>query len=132
MRRDRMAQQPDAVTGWWRRISLCAKVTGVTVAVLALGLLVAGLGTVPTLRNALVSNIDAQLPALASSADRFFDIGSDGEGGLVLTDRENAPRAPDYFIAVYSAEGEQLARAGGTAGAVRPEFPATFNLQQAK
>lgn len=70
-----MAHKPDAVTSWWRRISLRAKVTGVTVAVLALGLLVAGIGTVPILRNALVANIDAQLPALVSSdlVDRYFD-----------------------------------------------------------
>ena len=36
-----MAQGADSVTQWWRRISLRAKVTGVTVAVLALGLVVA-------------------------------------------------------------------------------------------
>ena len=40
-----MAHKPDAITKWWRSISLRAKVTGVTVAVLALGLLAAGLGT---------------------------------------------------------------------------------------
>ncbi|QTV80010.1 hypothetical protein [Microbacterium sp. NIBRBAC000506063] len=36
-----MVHEPDAVTTWWRRISLRAKVTGVTVAVLALGLVAA-------------------------------------------------------------------------------------------
>lgn len=71
-----MAHKPDAITKWWRSISLRAKVTGVTVAVLALGLLAAGLGTVPILRNSLVSNIDAQLPALVSAdlANRYFEV----------------------------------------------------------
>ena len=71
-----MAHKPDAITRWWRSISLRAKVTGVTVAVLALGLLAAGIGTVPILRNSLISNIDAQLPALVSAdlASRYFEV----------------------------------------------------------
>ena len=39
------ARRGDRVTSWWRGTSLRAKVTGVTVAVLAVGLLAAGLGT---------------------------------------------------------------------------------------
>jgi two-component system OmpR family sensor kinase len=127
-----MEHKPDAVTEWWRRISLRAKVTGVTVAVLALGLVVAGIGTVPILRNALISNINAQLPALVSSdlADRFFQVGTDGQGELVFTERENV--RGEAFVAFYDASGRKIAQAGGAQNAVPPDFPATYSLAQAK
>ncbi len=127
-----MAQKSDALTRWWRRISLRAKVTGVTVAVLALGLLAAGIGTVPILRTSLIGTIDSQLSSLASSdlAGRYFDISAD-EGQLSFLPLEDPPRTNDFFLAIYSAEGEKLAEAGGTPDALEPEFPETFSLQQA-
>ena len=127
-----MAHKPDAVTSWWRRISLRAKVTGVTVAVLALGLLVAGIGTVPLLRNSLVSNIDAQLPALVTSdlASRWFDM-EVVDGSLTVTGAETAPRSADYFFAVYSADGTFLAQAGGAAQLEPPIFPDTMTIAEA-
>lgn len=127
-----MGQQPDAVTGWWRRISLRAKVTGVTVAVLALGLVVAGIGTVPLLRDSLIRNIDAQLPSLVTSdlASRWFDM-SLVDGALELSPAENAPRSSDYFFAIYAADGTRLADAGGTADSERPVFPETMTIAQA-
>ncbi|WP_243224637.1 HAMP domain-containing sensor histidine kinase [Microbacterium sp. CIAB417] len=128
-----MAHKPDAVTSGWRRISLRAKVTGVTVAVLALGLVVAGIGTVPIMRQALIGNINSQLPSLASTdmADRFFDVGSDGDGGLVLTEREDAVRS-EAFVAFYDSAGTFVAQAGGAQDAVSPDFPDTYTLAQAK
>jgi len=124
-----MAHKPDAVTSWWRRISLRAKVTGVTVAVLALGLLVAGIGTVPLLRNALVENIDTQLPALVSSdlVDRYFDT-ANVDGVTTYTPRDEQPR--DFSFAIYDAEGALRATARGTAGDA-PLFPAEFTLAEA-
>ncbi|GAB3601285.1 sensor histidine kinase [Microbacterium tumbae] len=128
-----MAHKPDAVTRWWRRISLRAKVTGVTVAVLALGLVVAGIGTVPILRAALVGNIDAQLPGLTDLdlADRYFVVAPDGQGGLSFTPQDDAARG-DTFVAFYDATGRFIAEAGGAPGAGRPEWPATYTLAQAK
>ncbi len=128
-----MAEEPDAVTRWWRRISLRAKVTGVTVAVLALGLVVAGLGTVPILRGALIENIETQLPPLASSdiSGRFFTLEPDGEGGIAFTPRPDAPRSSDYFIALYSADGALQAQGGGPLGATPPHFPERYPLSQA-
>ncbi|PRB26838.1 two-component sensor histidine kinase, partial [Microbacterium sp. MYb50] len=124
-----MAHKPDAVTSWWRRISLRAKVTGVTVAVLALGLLVAGIGTVPILRNALVANIDAQLPALVSSdlVERYFDTAT-ADGVTTYTPREEQPR--DFSFAIYDATGELRATARGTSGQA-PLFPAQYSLAKA-
>ncbi|WP_314651151.1 HAMP domain-containing sensor histidine kinase [uncultured Microbacterium sp.] len=125
-----MATQPDAVTSWWRRISLRAKVTGVTVAVLALGLLVAGVGTVPILRTALVQNIDAQLPGLVSTplVDRYFDTSTvDGQTTYTRTD---TPR--DFSVAIYDAEGVLVATAGESDAEAAPLFPSEYSLQKAK
>ncbi|MGB4134973.1 MAG: HAMP domain-containing sensor histidine kinase, partial [Microbacterium sp.] len=128
-----MAQRSDAVTGWWRRISLRAKVTGVTVAVLALGLIVTGIGTVPILRGAMIGNIDAQLPGLVQTGlvDRFFTVDVT-DGQLDLSPREGASSRSDYFTAFYSADGTKIAEAGGQPGAERPRFPETYSLAQAQ
>lgn len=129
-----MANGSDAVTQWWRRISLRAKVTGVTVAVLALGLVIAGIGTVPILRTAMIDNIDAQLPALATTgqAERFFDVSVGGDGQLVFDPATDAPRATDFVVAFYQTDGTMIAEAGGQSADRRPVFPETFTLQQAK
>ena len=123
-----MAHKPDAVTRWWRAISLRAKVTGVTVAVLALGLLAAGIGTVPILRSTLVENIDAQLPALVSAdlTGRYFDVETAG-GSTTYTARET-PR--DFFFAIYDADGVLQASAGS--GTATPLFPSSYTLAQAQ
>ncbi|MGW8484542.1 sensor histidine kinase [Microbacterium sp. NPDC055903] len=128
-----MANKPDAVTRWWRRISLRAKVTGVTVAVLALGLLVAGIGTVPILRTALAGNINAQLPALMDSnlADRYFSVTVDADGDLLFIPREDAGRS-DAFVAFYDTSGAFIAEAGGASLAERPSWPETYPLAEAK
>ncbi|MDQ0615742.1 two-component system OmpR family sensor kinase [Microbacterium sp. W4I4] len=129
-----MANGSDSVTLWWRRISLRAKVTGVTVAVLALGLVMAGIGTVPILRGAMINNIDSQLPALATTgqAERFFDVSTNGDGELVFQPAADAPRSTDFVVAFYRADGTLLAEAGGQSAERRPDFPETFTLLQAK
>ena len=129
-----MANGSDSVTLWWRRISLRAKVTGVTVAVLALGLVMAGIGTVPILRGAMINNIDSQLPALATTgqAERFFDVSANSDGELVFRPAADAPRSTDFVVAFYRADGTLLAEAGGQSAERRPDFPETFTLLQAK
>ncbi|MFB4350237.1 sensor histidine kinase [Microbacterium sp. CR_7] len=125
-----MAHKPDAVTRWWRAISLRAKVTGVTVAVLALGLLLAGIGTVPILRNSLVGNIEAQLPALVSAdlAPRYFDMSVE-DGKTVYTPRES-PR--DFFVAIYDGEGVLQTTTGNSANGGKPPFPSKYTLLDAQ
>ena len=67
------ARRGDRVTSWWRGTSLRAKVTGVTVAVLAVGLLAAGLGTGGFLRNAQIAALDPINPQVAARLARCFD-----------------------------------------------------------
>lgn len=121
------------VIRWWRRISLRAKVTGVTVAVLALGLIATGVATAPLLRSSLVDNIDAQLSSLATTAtaERFFEISPSSDGGIALTPLDNAPRFVDYTVAIYDAEGELQAMAGRRGSQVYPEFPDRFAIDRA-
>ncbi|MFT4259209.1 sensor histidine kinase [Microbacterium sp.] len=124
-----MARKPDAVTRWWRAISLRAKVTGVTVAVLALGLLAAGLGTVPIMRGALISNLEAQLPALVSTdlAGRYLDV--DTSSGKTAYMPRDTPR--DFFFAIYDAEGVLQATAGAS-GDDTPLFPSSYTIAEAQ
>ncbi|MDT0158548.1 HAMP domain-containing sensor histidine kinase [Microbacterium sp. ARD32] len=128
-----MTQGSDSVTRWWRRISLRAKVTGVTVAVLALGLVIAGIGTVPILRGAMINNINQQLPSLATTgqAERFFDV-SVADGELAFEPREDAPTRADFVVAFYTTAGDPIAQAGGQSVEDRPRFPATLSLQSAQ
>lgn len=127
-----MADKSDSVTRWWRSISLRAKVTGASVAVLAIGLLAAGIGTTTFLRGALLANLDTQLIQLTQTdvAHSLLTLSVPGSD-LEVEEAENAPPA-DYFVAVYSpVDGRFLGAAGG-AGGSWPEFPATITLLDAK
>lgn len=55
------ARRGDRITEWWRGVSLRAKVTGVTVAVLAIGLVAVGIGTAVFLRNAQIDERDKSI-----------------------------------------------------------------------
>jgi len=51
----------DQVTSWWTTVSLRTKITGVTVLLVTLGLVVAGFGTMTVLRNYLQDQVDTKL-----------------------------------------------------------------------
>ncbi|OCG72816.1 two-component sensor histidine kinase [Microbacterium sediminis] len=116
------------MTRWWRRISLRAKVTGVTVAVLALGLFVAGIGTSFVLYSALLINVDDTVVQLAQSdavAERMLEA---SEGSENLDDL-----GTDYYVALYGPDGALLGTAGGIDDkSLRPQFPSTLTLDQAQ
>lgn len=80
---------------WWNGISLRAKVTGVTVFVLTLGLTVAGAGTMSVLRAYLVERVD----------DVIIAQGSDLKAGVKLEDIEDYPG----YAAAVSATGVLIA-----------------------
>ena len=122
------AGKNDALTDWWRGVSLRAKVTGVTVAVLAIGLVAAGVGTLGFLRNTLATNLDSQVQQLAET-----DAVSSVFTGTVTESGDNFQVKSDataYFVAVYGPDGRFITSGGGN-GEPPPTFPQTFTLAQA-
>ncbi|MEV8266986.1 HAMP domain-containing sensor histidine kinase [Microbacterium sp. NPDC076911] len=127
-----MSNKPDAVTHWWRGISLRAKVTGVTVMLLAVGLFAAGIGTMAFLRTTLIASVDTQVAALArtdvGAPLMNFDI--DADGNFQASRKDQAP-ATDYFVAVYEPDDGLLEATAGGRGAPPPDFPTTYPLDRA-
>ncbi|WP_417561926.1 ATP-binding protein [Microbacterium sp.] len=127
-----MATEPDAVTGWWRSLSLRAKVTGVTVAVLMIGLITVGAGTLIFLRNALDANLDTQVQqlAVADVGTSVFDITIDGDDVTFTPNPSANLQYSGYFVAVYAADGKRLAT-NGPSTENTPVFPAEISAQEA-
>ncbi|VXB95754.1 Two-component system, OmpR family, sensor kinase [Microbacterium sp. 8M] len=122
--------EPDAITRWWRRISLRAKVTGVTVGVLALGLVVTGIGTMPILRNLLIDNVESQLPALVTSDLATITPNKD-TGGFSAALKDERLGLSEYFVAVYDTQGALILSGGGAPKATKPVFPTSYPLASA-
>jgi two-component system, OmpR family, sensor kinase len=57
------------LAAWWNGISLRTKITGVTVMLLTLGLLVSGAGTMSMLRSYLLGEVDSRVEAAARQLD---------------------------------------------------------------
>lgn len=125
-----MSEKQDAVTDWWRSISLRTKVTGVAVAILAVGLLATGIGTTVFLRSELTSNIDTQVSQLAGAGvSSLFNIDLSADPPFTATP-DFAPT--EYFVAIYDEEGHFIASSGGGRGQREPDFPTEFlPLEQA-
>lgn len=100
---------------WWNGISLRAKITGVTVLVLTLGLVVSGFGVVTVLRNYLIADTDQQIvqtlgtvtPTTASTdedsaATQFVFAHLRSDGTVIQTNplwKEFAPDLPSITAA---------------------------------
>ncbi|GLK23214.1 sensor histidine kinase [Microbacterium thalassium] len=96
------------------------------VAVLAMGLLGAGILTTTFLRGALASTVEDTVRDLARTdvASQQFDIFV--ERGELVVEPSDTARDTDLFVAVYGpTPGELLAVAGGR-GATPPDLPETF------
>ena len=103
--------------------------TGVTVAVLAIGLFAAGIGTMVFLRGALDGNLDSQVQQLSNAnvSDRLFNTKPSGSS-IAFTPTPTAD-VVDYFVAIYAPDGKLLATAGPKIANV-PVFPSSFPQQQ--
>jgi len=88
----------------WSRISLRSKITGVTVLMLTLGLLVSGVGTMVILQNYVVQQVDASLQAEAQTNGLTYLNSMDD--GRIRADS-------DYFVAVYDQNGVLKNRSWG-------------------
>ncbi len=110
---------------------LRAKVTGVTVGVLALGLVVTGIGTMPILRNLLIDNVESQLPTLVTSDLATITPNKD-TGGFSAALKDERLGLSEYFVAVYDAQGALILSGGGAPPkATKPAFPASYPLATA-
>ncbi|WP_213816753.1 cell wall metabolism sensor histidine kinase WalK [Glaciihabitans sp. dw_435] len=86
---------------WWNGISLLTKITGVTVLLLTLGLLVAGVGTMSVLRNYLIEQVDAKFDSNTLDALQNLVDFSDNPCSI-------PPVLVDYYIGVVSTSGTPM------------------------
>lgn len=87
------------LTERWNRISLRTKITGVTVLMLTVGLLVSGIGTAAMLRSYVDDQMASKLTALArGNVGQFFDF--DTASGIDLGGDGVRP-SDDVFVALY-------------------------------
>lgn len=85
----------------WAEVSLRAKITGVTVFILFLGLIVAGVGTLSVLRPMLVTNLDSSLTQLRSDPTRALARGAEP---LSLGQEDILYAGPQYYVALLNAD----------------------------
>ncbi|CAG7620825.1 sensor histidine kinase [Leucobacter soli] len=86
----------------WADVSLRTKITGVTVFILSLGLIVAGIGTQSFLRPQLIAVQDAELRQVANSPADVLGPGAD-TGALTGADVKNA--VGRFYVAVLDLTG---------------------------
>lgn len=86
----------------WAHVSLRAKITGVTVFILSLGLLVAGAGTLSFLQPQLIAQQDTLLQQLRADPTTALAPGANTAG----LGRDDVLYAPDrYYVAVLDTSG---------------------------
>jgi two-component system, OmpR family, sensor kinase len=93
-----------ALTDWWNRISLRTKITGVTVLLLTMGLLVAGVGTMTVLKNYLLDEVDKKIDRDANDLQEF-EVTTDRNGGTIC---QVNPFPTDYYLAIVDSNGNVL------------------------
>lgn len=90
----------DQLSQWWGRVSLRTKTTAVTVLLLTVGLLVAGVGTMTVLRNYLVGEVDRKVSSTALDL-RALDLSIQD-----TCDRASGPS--QFFVAILTQDGTLL------------------------
>src|SRR5690606_7087303 len=84
----------------WNSVSLRTKITGVTVLLVTLGLLVAGVGTLTVLRDYLISEADLKVKTLASDLE---------EAPInMYTACQSTRGAGSYYVAILSQVGNKI------------------------
>ncbi|WP_307859060.1 sensor histidine kinase [Herbiconiux sp. SYSU D00978] len=89
-----------SLSRWWNGVSLTTKITGVTVFVAAISLLVAGIGTMTVLRTYLINQVDSQVVV----------AGRDLQGQTIsLEEDQESCASPsslnNYYVAVLDGDG---------------------------
>jgi len=114
----------------WNAISLRTKITGVTVLMLTLGLLVTGIGTMSMLKPVLLDQLDAQLSAASGPSYLNTYLGAaSSDDDQIATDSSPS----DYFAALYNSSGKLVkSNWSNIPFAHRPAIPSTLTLPEAK
>ncbi|MEO7121581.1 MAG: ATP-binding protein, partial [Lacisediminihabitans sp.] len=87
----------ERLSDWWGGVSLRTKITGVTVLLVTLGLLVAGVGTMTALRSYLLAQVDSSISSAARDITTITSTSS-------TTCEQNA--GPNkFFFAVLDTDG---------------------------
>ncbi|GGF18708.1 sensor histidine kinase [Subtercola lobariae] len=96
---------------FWNSISLRTKITGVTVLLLTLGLVVAGVGTMTVLRSYLLNQIDSSLSTAYDDYSSFMGPTAT-RTTFSLSDVTSAPQ--EYYVGLLSSDGTLAASNWGT------------------
>ena len=92
------------LTEWWNRVSLRTKITGVTVLLLTMGLLVAGLGTMAVLRGYLQDEVDTKITAAGGKLGSTIQFtGTPSNPKCSVSTLPN-----DYYLGVLDYDGGLL------------------------
>ncbi len=111
----------------WNRISLRTKITGVTVLMLTLGLLVSGIGTAAMLRSYVEDQMAARLDTIASgNLGRYFMDEGEEPGAQADLNDLTFTSSDEVFVAVYDAETGEFVKHNwqGRDSGMFPQFPA--------
>jgi two-component system OmpR family sensor kinase len=84
---------------WWNEISIRTKITGITVTLVTLGLLVAGLGTMTVLSTYLYGQVDTQLK---TSADSFTGASRNGTSCTINFGDKSS------YLAILNPDGSMI------------------------
>jgi two-component system OmpR family sensor kinase len=114
----------------WNAISLRTKITGVTVLMLTLGLLVTGIGTMSMLKPVLLDQLDAQLAAASGPTYlNTYLFKSTAKEDQIAADASPS----DYFAALYDSSGALVKHNWNNIPyAHRPAIPSTLTVPEGK
>ena len=105
-----------------------------TVGVLAVGLLAAGIGSMQVLRTMLHSNVDSSVLQLTGTDvyETLYDVVEDDASGAVSLQTKTPEPRTDYVVAIYDTDGTLQAIAGGDQDAAdEPVVPTSLTVEDA-
>lgn len=104
--------------------------TTVTVGVLAVGLLAAGVGTAVLLRNAQLAEREQSVSQTVTLDQTSNLLTVEVDDGVARFSPPETPPLTSFYIAVYGPDGDLLVT-GGSSAEPAPEFPEEFRLEDA-
>jgi two-component system OmpR family sensor kinase len=94
----------DKILARWDAVSLRTKMTGVSVFLLTIGLIVAGFGSMSVLKNYLNDEVDKDITSAAVSRVSVKDI----ESAEAVCHFQESSTPTEYYVAIFATDGTQL------------------------